>query len=255
MDPIFQAHGISVALGGRQILFDVSFSVRPREVVALLGANGSGKSTTVRAALGTIPLIAGSVSAFGAPLGRNTAWDRIAYVPQRIPASIGIPATACEVVRAGALSRGRYRTGSKRAAREALDTMGMLDHARQPVQQMSGGQQQRVLIARALIRSPDVLFLDEPTSGVDVETISTLIDTLDAMRQSGTAVVVVLHETEPFHGLIDRTVVLSHGRVIHDGPAPPARPAHRGPQHVHDHFPPSDPSSQGRLELVIRDRP
>jgi len=249
--PVFRTDHVSVVLGGQQILFDVSFSVKPREVVALLGANGSGKSTVVRAALGIVPLLSGTVSAFGQPLGADTDWNRIAYVPQRLPASIGIPTTALEVVRAGALSRRHFRVGSKKAARETLTIMGMQDRAHQPLQEMSGGQQQRVLIARALIRKPDLLFLDEPTSGVDVETVDTLVDTLDAMRQAGAAVVVVLHETEPFHGLIDRTVVLRHGRVVHDGAPPPARPPHNRPGHVHDHPHPEDPTQQRQLGLGI----
>ncbi len=254
LGPVFRAEEVGVVLSGQQILFGVTFDVDPGEVVALLGANGSGKSTMVRAALGVIPMSSGTVSAFGSPLGVGTDWSRIGYVPQRMPASTGIPTTACEVVRAGMLSAGRLRTGSRRQAIAALEVMGMADRASQPVQQMSGGQQQRVLIARALIREPDLLFLDEPTSGIDLSTVETLVDTIDVMRRAGTAVVVVLHETEPFEGLIDRAIVLRHGRVVHDGPPPPARAAHALPGHVHGHPHAGPRRWRDRLGLAIGDQ-
>ena len=222
-------------LGRQQVLSDVSFSIAPGEIVALLGANGSGKSTLVRTALGIVPLSSGRIQAFGQPLGASTPWQRIGYVPQRMPESTGIPTTACEVVLAGTLSRRHLRRGSAREALAALDVMGMADRAHQPVQQMSGGQQQRVLIARALVRNPDLLLLDEPTTGIDLGTIKTLVETIDAMRRRGSAVVVVLHEIEAFENLLDRAVVLRHGRVVHDGAPPPARGDHAGPGHIHAH--------------------
>lgn len=238
-------------LGGQQILTDVSFDVAPGEVIALLGANGSGKSTMVRAALGVIPLTAGSVHVFGHPLGKDTDWPRVGYVPQRMPYSTGIPSTACEVVRAGLLSPGRLRLGSKRQALDALASLGMADRANQPVQQMSGGQQQRVLIARALIRQPDLLFLDEPASGIDLSTLETLVDTIDAMRQKGTSVVVVLHETEPFTGLIDSVVILSHGRVTHTGTPLPVHTSQALTENLHTHPHPGPRRWHDRFGLAI----
>ena len=233
--PVLSTRGLDVALGGVPILMEVSLSVQPGEVVALLGANGSGKSTLVRAVLGVIPTTAGEVRLFGHPLGRATPWDRIGYVPQRKPAHTGVPATALEVVRAGLLSAGRLRPASKAQAMTALERTGMADRAHQPVQEMSGGQHQRVLIARALVRDPDLLLLDEPTTGVDLSTIQAFVDTIDEMRRTGTSVVVVLHETEAFTSLLDRAVVLRHGRVVHDGAPPPARGVHGEPEHEHAH--------------------
>ena len=226
---VLSTRGVHVELGGRQILMDIDLTVRPGEVVALLGANGSGKSTLVRAALGVVPVSRGEVRLFDSPLSA-APWHRVGYVPQRVPAVTGVPTTACEVVRAGLLSGRRLRSGTKAQALAALDAMGMADLARRPVQEMSGGQQQRVLIARALVREPDLLVLDEPTTGIDLGTIETFVATIDRMRRAGTAVVVVLHETEAFAALLDRAVVLRHGRVVHDGPPPPARAEHAGPR-------------------------
>lgn len=232
------ARSVGVELGRSLILQDVSFSVGVGEVVALLGANGSGKSTLVKACLGILPLSSGQISVFGESLGRTTPWRRIGYVPQRMPASTGIPTTALEVVRSGALAQGHWFRAPRPQALEALDAMGMADRAAQPVQQMSGGQQQRVLIARALVRQPDLLLLDEPTSGIDLSTTGTFVETLDRLRRVGTSVVIVLHETEAFADLIDRAVVLRHGRVVYDGTPPRARRDHvrQGRVHAHPYF-------------------
>ncbi|HMO10160.1 MAG TPA: metal ABC transporter ATP-binding protein [Actinotalea sp.] len=249
MTTALRTEHLDVVLGGSRILTDVSLTVRPGEVVALLGANGSGKSTLVRAALGVVPS-SGAVTLFDTPLGPRAPWHRIGYVPQRLPGSTGVPTTASEVVRAGLLSRRRLRPASRRQALAALDAVGVAGRANQPVQELSGGQQQRVLIARALIRRPDLLVLDEPTTGIDLGTIATFVATIDQMRRSGTAVVVVLHETEAFASMLDRAVVLRHGRVVHDGPPPPARGEHAGPLHEHAH-PHQDPSRPGGLDLEV----
>ncbi len=248
---VLQATGVEVVLGGQRILLGVDLTVRPGEVVALLGANGSGKSTLVRAALGVLPIAAGSMTLFDRPLGRQTPWRRIGYVPQRMPTATGVPSTACEVVRAGQLSPGHLRAGSREAALVALEAMGMADRATQPVQEMSGGQQQRVLIARALVREPDLLVLDEPTTGIDLGTIETFVATIGRLRAAGTAVLVVLHETEAFASLLDRAVVLRHGRVVHDGPPPPARAEHAGPLHEHSHPHPEPERPEGVLDLKV----
>lgn len=248
--PVLRARDVDVALGGRRILMDVDLTVNPGEVVALLGANGSGKSTLVRAMLGLVPVVKGEVLAFGQP--RATApWHRVGYVPQRTPAVTGIPTTAYEVVRAGMLSRHRLRLGSRAQTLAALDAVGLAGLARRPVQEMSGGQQQRVLIARALVREPDLLILDEPTTGIDLGTIETFVATIDRMQRAGTAVLVVLHETEAFAALLDRAVVLRHGRVVYDGPPPPARAEHAAPTHEHSHAHPELILPYGVLDLEV----
>lgn len=230
-----RATALDVVLSGRRILTGVDLAVGTGEVVALLGANGSGKSTLVRACLGIVPIASGAVRLFDEPLAR-APWPRIGYVPQRQAAATGVPTTALEVVRAGALSdgmrrgllAGRWRPASRAAALEALGVMDLAEVANQPVQELSGGQHQRVLIARALVRRPDLLVLDEPTTGIDLATINAFVATIARMRAAGTSVLVVLHETEAFAPLLDRAVVLRHGRVVHNGALPPAHPGHGG---------------------------
>lgn len=246
---VLRIEHLDVVLGETRVLTDVSLNVRAGEAVALLGANGSGKSTLVRAALGVVPRAAGAITLFDQPLGRTVPWDRIGYVPQRLPASTGVPSTACEVVRSGLLSGGRWRLGSKGQAIVALQAMGMADRASQPVQEMSGGQQRRVLIARALIRQPELLVLDEPTTGIDLDTMDTLVGAMEVMRRSGTAMIVILHETEAFGSLLNRAIVLREGHIVHDGAPPRARGEHAEWQRDRHR---SDPEWNPPLGLDVR---
>lgn len=250
--PVIEADGVGISIGGQSILSGIDLVVNAGEVLALLGTNGSGKSTLVRTLLGVMPATTGSVRLFGAPLGPSAPWKRIGYVPQRMPAASGVPATALEVVTSGLLHGRTLRSprGHKARALDALGDVGMRDRAHQRVQEMSGGQQQRVLIARALVRRPDLLVLDEPTSGIDIPTQATFVETISRLHDAGTTVVVILHELGPFAPLIDRAVVLRHGRVAHDGPPPRARGEHAGQWHDHTHAH-SDPEPPNASPLNV----
>lgn len=232
-----------VALSGRPVLRDVSVRVDTGETVAILGANGSGKSTLVRAALGLVPLSVGTTSLFGVPVARFKDWRRVGYVPQRLGAGSGVPATVREVVAAGRLARRRLARPATAADRHAVDAalaaVGLADRARDPVATLSGGQQQRTLIARALAGDPDLLVMDEPTAGVDAESQRRLADALRTFSAAGGTVLLVAHELGPLEPLIRRAVVLHAGRVAHDGavPRPAGEHARPGHEHVHPHAP------------------
>ncbi|MFB9954246.1 metal ABC transporter ATP-binding protein [Cellulomonas denverensis] len=250
--PAVRVQGLDVHLGGQQILFGVDLTVGAGEVVALLGANGSGKSTLVRSVLGITPHTAGRVDLLGRPLGPSVPWARVGYVPQRLPAGGGVPATALEVVTSGLVYGRRLRPprGAHRLALAALDEVGMSALAKRSVLEMSGGQQQRVLIARAMVRDPELLVLDEPTSGIDLPTQQTFVDTVHRLHDAGTSVLVILHEIGSFTTLIDRAVVLRHGRVVHDGPPPTPRGEHAEPGHDHTH-PHADPLPESGTGLSM----
>jgi zinc transport system ATP-binding protein len=228
-----------VAYGGRPVLHRVCVRVDRGEVVALLGANGSGKSTLIRAALGLAPLSSGRVELFGTPLGRFRQWSRIGYVPQRIGAGGGVPATVREVVSAGRLGRRRFlspaRPADVDAVRRAIAAVGLADRAGDPVATLSGGQQQRTLIARALAGEPELLILDEPTAGVDAASQRAFADALRAFVAAGGTVLLVAHELGPLEPLVSRAVVLHHGEVVHSGPVPEPAGHHAEPDHDHVH--------------------
>ncbi|MFJ4982832.1 metal ABC transporter ATP-binding protein [Streptomyces sp. NPDC088732] len=237
-DTVISLRGATASLGSRPVLRGVDLDVRRGEVVALLGANGSGKSTAVRAVVGQVPLTGGELELFGTPHRRFRDWARIGYVPQRTTAASGVPATVREVVTAGRLARTRMgfsRKADRAAVDRALELVGMADRAGDSVNALSGGQHQRVLIARALSVEPDVLIMDEPMAGVDLASQEVLAGTLREQVGLGTTVLVVLHELGPLEPLIDRAVVLRDGCVVHDGPPPQARGQHALPGHDHVH--------------------
>jgi zinc transport system ATP-binding protein len=218
---VLAAQDLTVELGGLPVLRGITISVRAGEAVALMGGNGSGKSTLVRTLLGLLPHQRGAVRLFGAPLSDFRDWARIGYVPQRSMTMLG-GSKVKEIVAAGRLARRRlFRPLSRDdrdAVRNAIALVGLSDQLNADIAALSGGQQQRVLIARALAGRPDLLVLDEPTSGVDLEHQRALADVLAGLLSAGTSVLVVLHDVGPLGGLLDRAVVLSGGRVAHDGP-------------------------------------
>jgi zinc transport system ATP-binding protein len=227
-----------VVLGGRPILRGIDLSVASGEVVAVLGANGSGKSTLVRAMLGLTPLRRGTVELFGTPLDRFRSWRRIGYVPQRVTATAGVPASVWEVVASGRLARLRplqpMRRRDKDAVREAIAAVGLTDRTGDGCSTLSGGQQQRVLIARALAGGPELLVLDEPTAGVDLESQDTFAEILRRLVDQGTTILLVAHEMGPLEPLISRTVVMRDGRIAYDGPP---LESFRDAPHAHAHHP------------------
>ncbi|MFJ7070778.1 metal ABC transporter ATP-binding protein [Streptomyces sp. NPDC101115] len=236
--PVISVRGATAALGSRPVLRGVDLTVHRGEVVALLGANGSGKSTAVRSVIGQVPLTGGSIELFGTPQKRFRDWARVGYVPQRTTAASGVPATVREVVSSGRLSRRRFglTTKADRAAiARAMELVGLDDRAGDSVSALSGGQHQRVLIARALASEPELLIMDEPMAGVDLASQEILAGTLREQVAGGTSVLLVLHELGPLEPLIDRAVVLRDGCVVHDGPPPRAVGQHALPGHDHVH--------------------
>ncbi|SCE97972.1 zinc transport system ATP-binding protein [Micromonospora coriariae] len=237
--PVITVEHGAVGYDGRPVLRDVSLTVTAGEVVAVLGANGSGKSTLIRAVLGLVPISAGSVTLFDRPLRRFRQWARIGYVPQRLGAGGGVPATVREVVASGRLARRGVLRPPGRADRSAVDAalraVGLADRAGDPVSTLSGGQQQRTLIARALAGQPELLVLDEPTAGVDAASQEAFAGALRDFVADGGTVLLVAHELGPLRPVISRAVVVHEGRIAHDGAVPDPAGHHAEPDHDHVH--------------------
>ena len=248
---------LAVGYEGREILHDVTLRVAAGEVVAILGANGSGKSTLIRTVLGLVPVTRGDVELFGTSLRRFKQWARVGYVPQRLGAGGGVPATVGEVVASGRLARrGIFRppgAADRTAVRDALADVDLLDRIDDPVATLSGGQQQRTLIARALAGKPDLLVLDEPTAGVDAASQEAFTAALGRFRTAGGTILLVAHELGPLQPLIDRAVVVHDGRIAYEGPAPEPAGHHAEPGHDHVH-PHAAPVQAGICEWAPTDR-
>ena len=208
--PILSLHNVSIAYGSLVAVEDVSFGVREGDFVCIVGANGSGKSTLVRAVLGLIPVSGGDVR-LGTP--------QVAYVPQVERADREFPATVQEIVLTGTQRAGRripfYTARDKEDAREAMESLGIADLAKTQIGRLSGGQRQRVLLARAMCRSPRLLFLDEPCSGLDAATKRAFYATLARLhRERDTAVVMVSHDLDDVATHADRVAVMARSLVF-----------------------------------------
>lgn len=217
---VVEVADVGVHLGGQPVLHDVSLRQPTGSLLALMGANGSGKTTLVRAVLGLVPLEHGSVTLFGTPLRRFRSWSWIGYVPQRSSLTLR-NATVGEVVMSGRLGHRRPFGLRSRRDREqvgsALERVGLAGREREEMVHLSGGQQQRALIARALAAEPRLLVMDEPLAGVDAASQHAVADVLADLVADGLSAMVVLHELGPLAPLLDRAVVLTEGRVSHDG--------------------------------------
>jgi zinc transport system ATP-binding protein len=231
--PALDARDLVVQLGGSPVLRGVTASVRPGEAVALVGGNGSGKTTLIRAALGLVAHQGGTVQLFGEAPSRFRSWHRVGYVPQRSTGGLA-GAKVREVVESGRLARRRpfwpASADDRRSVGSALEAVGLADQAGRELAHLSGGQQQRVMIARSLAGAPDLLVLDEPTAGVDLEHQEILAQLLTGRLAAGIALLVVLHDPGPLAPLIDRVVRLQDGRVV------TAETELTGPAHAHEEY-------------------
>jgi zinc transport system ATP-binding protein len=220
--PALAVDGVAFAYGRETVLEDVTFSVAPGEFVALVGPNGSGKSTLLRIAVGLVAPDAGAARLFGEPAARFRDRRRLGYVPQRPTLAAGVAATVEDVAAAGRLAGRRWlgprRSGDREPVERALADVGLLELRSERISELSGGQQQRAFIARALAGEPDLLVLDEPVAGVDVESQRLFRASLLALvRDRGGAVLLVSHELGAVADALDRVVVLKR-TVRFDGP-------------------------------------
>lgn len=172
--PLFDVENLNFERQGNLVLKSVAFTVLPGEYCAIIGPNGGGKTTLIRLLLGLEKPTSGAIRLFGVPQKRFREWNRIGYVPQRSAlVDASFPATVREVVGMGRYGRrgifGLESQNDKEAIGEAMELMGVSDLSERLIGNLSGGQRQRVMIARALASNPEVLIVDEPNTGVDVE--------------------------------------------------------------------------------------
>ena len=200
-DPlILLVENVSFSFNGLEIIQDVSFAISPGDFVALIGPNGSGKTSLIRIILGILKPSTGRIVLLGEELSQFTQWQRIGYVPQKAThMDPYFPASVREVVAMGLLSKKRFprlfTRQDEAAIDRALDQVDMKALKNRRIGELSGGQQQRVFIARAIVNGPDVLFLDEPTAGVDADTQARFYEMLaDLNRKKGLTIVLITHD-------------------------------------------------------------
>jgi zinc transport system ATP-binding protein len=190
-ESVVEIKDLSFGYHAKTILENANLVVHERELVALLGPNGGGKTTLLRLMLGLETPNAGTVSIFGEPPAN--ARRRIGYVAQSLHFDPQFPVTTSEVVQMGRVERrrfGPFNRADRKAASHALDHVGLKDLEKRPFSELSGGERQRVLIARALCAEPELLLMDEPTANVDFRVEEMLYDLLETLNQQLTIVIV-----------------------------------------------------------------
>jgi len=215
----------AVQLGHRTIWSDVNLSVEHGEFVAVLGPNGVGKSTLVKAALGLLPLSRGTAVVLDRPPGH--AGQDIGYLPQRRSFDKGLRVRGIDVVRLGAdgdrwgtplpgiAGFSRARRDDRARVHEVIELVGATEYAHRPIGEVSGGEQQRLLIAQALVRRPQLLLLDEPLDSLDLPNqaaVAALIE--EVCGAEGVTVVIVAHDVNPILTYLDRVVYIARGGAV-----------------------------------------
>ena len=188
--------GLSVAYGKRVVLRNVAAEISRGQAVGVVGPNGGGKSTLLKAIAGIIPKLSGQVILFGRPLSEQRS--RVAFMPQREIVDWEFPVTARDVVMMGRYPRMRWphRAGAHdhKIVEQMLDRVGMQEYGDRQIGALSGGQQQRVFVARALAQEADVLLLDEPMTGIDASTQEVVLEIIEEQRQQGKIVLLATHD-------------------------------------------------------------
>lgn len=210
-EPIVELSGAGLAYGSRPLWQNVDLAVAPGEFVAVLGPNGSGKTSLVKVLLGLTALSSGSARVCGAAPRRGN--HAIGYVPQQRGFDDDLPIRGSDLVRLGVDGHrwgiGLPSPGRRRRIETAIDAVGASRFADVPIGRCSGGEQQRLRIAQALAGNPKLLLCDEPLLSLDIRYQAEVVDTLDRQRRiSDIAVMFVTHEINPILGVVDRVLYL-----------------------------------------------
>ncbi|MBJ6126054.1 ABC transporter ATP-binding protein [Microvirga splendida] len=215
--PIARLDGVHVGLGERKVLQGLSLSLYQGEIFALLGRNGTGKTTLMRLLTGQLRPSSGDVRVFGGDPARDAAPRRMTgLVPQDIALYPRLTVRENLEVMAGMAGLPRREIPSRVA--EAMVLVQVEDRQRDLIDHLSGGYKRRANIAAALLTRPRLLLLDEPTAGVDVDARLALHRTLRRLREEGTSVLLTTHDLDEARGLADRIGILACGRMAEEGP-------------------------------------
>lgn len=212
MKEIYRVSDLRFSYGKNDVLKGVNLSVKQGDFLAFIGANGSGKSTLIKLLLGIEKPTSGTIEYNGQPLGKDTDFSRISYVPQLMVASYDFPITVEELVDLGLYGEKLNEEERKSRIDDALSLVDLEDFRHRLYGALSGGQRQRVLIAKALISMTDVLILDEPTTGIDFKAREELFHILRHLHDvHGITILMITHELHLVEEIIDGIYVLEDG--------------------------------------------
>lgn len=216
---IITIENISFSYGRANVLDGVSTAIKDGDFMGIVGPNGSGKSTLLKIFLGLVKPHKGTVRVFDTDISKFNQWGRIGYIPQKATAfNQGFPATVEEVVTANLFPMvglaGRIGKAHREKVDEALRTVDMLEYKKRIIGRLSGGQQQRVFIAKALVSGPRVIFMDEPTVGIDQKSEESFYELMDSLNKTrGITLVMVTHDIGAIDKRVNRVLCMSDGKL------------------------------------------
>ncbi len=222
--PIIRASDVSFSYREKPALAGINIDVLPGDYLGVIGPNGGGKTTLLKLVLGLVRPASGSVELFGRPAAGFREWSRIGYVPQKATSvESRFPFTVEEVVAFGRVDRvgmlRRFKAADREAVTRALAEVNMLPQRGALLSELSGGQQQRVFIAKGLVSDPDILILDEPTVGVDIESQDEFYHLLSRLnREQGITLVVVSHDIDVIANEVKSVACLNQTLICHGTP-------------------------------------
>ena len=217
-EPLVELRGLSTGYERTAVLRDVDFTLRRGEFAGIVGPSGSGKTTLLRSIAGQTRRFAGEVETH-ARAGERAL--RLGYVPQVEAINWNFPLTVGQAVMLGRWREMGWRPWPRRRDRDLLmhilERLGIGHLADRQIRALSGGQQQRTFLARALIGDPDLLLLDEPTSGVDIKTRHEIMHLLGELNRGGTTILMTTHDLNAVATHLPRLVCVGEGAIVADG--------------------------------------
>ncbi len=206
--PIVHVEDFSLTIGSKNIVKKLDFDVYPGEVFAFLGANGSGKTSTIRALLGIYQATTGELFVNGSPLTPEAA-RTVGYLPEE--RGLYTRSKVLDTMIYFGELKGMSRNDARNFSIEFLERVELSDKAEVKIKKLSGGQQQKIQLGVAIMGNPELLILDEPTKGLDPVNRKLLLDIVDELQQKGTAVIYITHLMEEVERLADRVLILKDG--------------------------------------------
>lgn len=231
---IIEVRDLGFDYGEGWVFHKLDLDIPRGDFVAVIGANGAGKSTLMKMLAHAMPPTRGSIAYYGQPIEKFTQWEKVGYVPQN-PAKMqrGFPISVEEVVALGFLKPGsftlRFSSAQKKALEQTLADFRLTDLRHRKIGELSGGQQQRVFLARAMVKKPEILLLDEPATGIDTGSKVALYEMLKEINaKQGVTIIMISHDLELAAEAAKSALCINHGICFRGD-------VHEALQHHHKH--------------------